>query len=116
MKKILLFTSFIFCGIAVLAQTSPNISKTAYLTNLTGKVMQAYPNPATDQVSIQHVSSPERAVIFLVSTDGRVLQQRTVMPNSHQTQLNIGMLNKGIYILKYDDSKGDVRMLQLVKN
>jgi Secretion system C-terminal sorting domain len=125
MKKLLLFASWSFCGIAALAQitptftgteTSPNICKTACLTNLTGKVMQAYPNPATDQVIIQHVSSPERAVIFLISTDGRVLQQRTVMPNTLQTQINIGMLNKGIYILKYDDSKGDVRTIQLVKN
>ncbi len=116
MKHLLLFTSFIFCGIAALAQTSPNIVKTAYLTNATGKVMQAYPNPATDQVIIQHVSSPQKAVIYVVSTDGKVLQQRTVVPNTLQTQLSIGMLTKGVYILKYDDAKGDVRTLQLVKN
>lgn len=123
MKKLFLFASFIFCGIVALAQTtpdltqpSPNLTKTAYLTNLTGKVMQAYPNPATNQVIIQHVSSPQRAVIFLVSTDGKILQQWSVIPNTLQTQLNIGMLNKGVYILKYDDSKGDVRTLQLVKN
>lgn len=125
MKQLLLFTSFIFCGIVAIAQftpdltkteTSPNLTKTAYLTNLNGKVLQAYPNPAADQVIIQHISSPERAVIFLVSTDGRVLQQRTVMPNTLQTQLNIGMLNKGMYIVKFDDAKGDVRTLRLVKN
>ena len=123
MKKLLLFTVVIVWGIVSFAQTSPNLTqtspnivKTAYLTNLTGKVMQAYPNPATDQVIIQHVSSPERAVIFLVSTDGKILQQRTVMPNTLQTQINIGMLNKGMYIVKFDDAKGDVRSLQLVKN
>jgi Secretion system C-terminal sorting domain len=125
MKKLLLSTSFSFCVIVALAQTtpgfrvtetSPNLTKTAYLTNLNGKAMQAYPNPAADEVIIQHVSSPERAVIFLVSPDGRVLQQRTVMPNTLQTQLNVGMLSKGIYILKFDNAKGDVRTLQLVKN
>ena len=96
-------------------QQSPNMVKTAYLTNLTGKIMQAYPNPATDHVLIQHHSSSERAIIFLVSTDGQILQQRTVLPNTLQTELSIGRLNKGIYILKFDDGRGDVRTLKLVK-
>jgi Secretion system C-terminal sorting domain len=116
MKKILLFTMFIFCGIIAFSQASPNLAKTAYLTNLNGKAMQAYPNPAADQVIIQHVSSPERAVISIVSTSGIVLQQRTVVPNTLQTQLSVGMLNKGIYIVRFDDGKSDVRTLQLVKN
>ena len=123
MKKILLYTSFIFCGMAAFSQTSPNlnqpspnITKTAYTTNLTGKVMQAYPNPASDQVIIQHVSSPQRAVITIISTDGKVLLQRTVIANTLQTQLNVGMLSKGIYIIRFDDAKGDVRTLQLLKN
>ena len=78
--------------------------------------MQAYPNPASDQVIIQHVSSPQRAVITIISTDGRVLLQRTVIANTLQTQLNVGMLSKGIYIIRFHDAKGDVRTLQLVKN
>ena len=103
-------------GTQPIIQQSPNMVKTAYLTNLTGKTIQAYPNPATDHVLIQHMSSSERAVIFLVSTDGQVLQQRTVLPNTLQTELSIGRLNKGIYILKFDDGRGDVRTLKLVKN
>ena len=130
MKKILLLTTFIFGGIACfsqiyqdisgkalnLNQPSPNISKIAYLTNITGKVMQAYPKPATDQVTVQHVSSSDRAIIFLINTDGKILQQRTVVPNELQTRLQIGMLSKGIYIVRYDSGKGDVQTLQLVKN
>ncbi|MEO7306557.1 MAG: T9SS type A sorting domain-containing protein [Ferruginibacter sp.] len=123
MKKLSLLISFAFYGIIASAQVtqqvtqqSPNIVKTAYLTNLNGKIMQAYPNPATDHVIIQHHSSAERAVISLVSTDGQIMEQRTVLPNTLQTELNIGRLNKGIYILKFDDGRGDVRTLKLVKN
>ena len=97
-------------------QQSPNLAKTAYLTNLNGKAMQAYPNPVIDQVTIQYVSSAQRAVLSVVSTDGRVLQQQTVMPNTLQTELHLGRLNKGMYILRFDDSKGDVRTIQLLKN
>lgn len=130
MKKILLISTFVFCGLISFSQvtsnsfgtqqniqqSSPNISKTAYLTNVTGKVMQAYPNPATDQVTIQHVAPANRAVISVISTDGRILFQQTVMPNTLQTQFSVGLLSKGMYILRFDDSKGDVRTTQLVKN
>jgi hypothetical protein len=99
-----------------IVQQSPNMVKTAYLTNLTCKTMQAYPNPATDHVLIQHMSTSERAVITIVSTDGQIMQQRTVLPNTYQTELGISRLTKGIYILKFDDGRGDVRTLKLVKN
>ena len=114
MKKLFLSAVIVLSGIAAFAQT-PELTKTAWLTNNTGKAMQAYPNPAADEVIIQYVSSPERAVLSVISTSGRVLQQRTVMPNTLQSQLHIGMLDKGIYILKFETAKGDVRTLRLVK-
>lgn len=116
MKKLFFIAAFAFCGTMAFSQTEPVMNKTAYLTNLTGKTMQAYPNPAKDQVTIQHVSSAERGFLMLISTDGKILQQRTVMPNTLQTQINIGMLSNGAYIVKYDDGKGDVRMVRLMKN
>ncbi len=116
MKKSLLFISIIFSGAVAQAQTSPELTKTSYLTNLTGRVMQAYPNPASDQVTIQHVSSPNRAVISIISTDGRVLLHRTVVPNTLQTQFSVGILSKGMYLLRFDDGKGDVRTTRLIKD
>lgn len=116
MKKILLFASFVFCGLLSFSQTTPELNKTAYLTNLNGKAVQAYPNPATDQVTVQHVAFANRAVVSVISTDGKVVFQQTVLPNTLQTQFSVGGLSRGMYILKFDDSKGDVRTLQLVKN
>ena len=130
MKKPIIFAALVFCGniafaqiipsneqvSTIITQVSPNINKTAYLTNLNGKLMQAYPNPAIDMVTIQHISSPERGVISIISVDGKILQQRVVVPNSLETKLNVAMLHKGTYILRYDNSKGDIRTLQLIKN
>ncbi|MBK8521729.1 MAG: T9SS type A sorting domain-containing protein [Ferruginibacter sp.] len=116
MKKLLLFATIILSGIAAQAQTTPELTKTAWLTNNTGKAMQAYPNPAVSEVTIQHVSSPERAILSIISTDGRILLQRTIVANTLQTQLHIGMLSKGMYIVKFEGAKGDVRTLRLVKN
>lgn len=116
MKKFLLSISITLTGAVAWAQMAPEIAKTAYLTNLTGKVMQVYPNPAKDEVTVQHVSSPNRAIISIISTDGRILLHRTVVPNTLQTQFSVGMLSKGIYIMRFDDSRGDVRTIRLVKD
>lgn len=123
MKQFLLLTSFIFCAMIGSAQIapsgsepSPNIAKTSYIQTLNGKVMQAYPNPAIDQVTVQHVSSANRAVIYLITMEGRVLLQQNVIPNSLQTNINVRGLTKGIYMLKYDDTKGDVRTIRLIKS
>jgi hypothetical protein len=130
MKKILLFMFGTFGGIIAfshiypdntqtasnLNQASPNIAKTAYLTNVTEKLMQAYPNPAKDVVIIQHMASTDRAVIYVINTDGKILQQQTVMPSTLQTDLHIGSLSRGIYIVRFDNARGDVRTLKLVKD
>ncbi len=115
MKKLYLFAIIALSGITAFAQTSPELTKTAWLTNNTGKVMQAYPNPAVSEVTIQHVSSPERAVLSVISTDGKILLQQTIVANTLQTRLHISMLSKGIYIVKFEGVQGDVRTLRLVK-
>ncbi|MBK8610090.1 MAG: T9SS type A sorting domain-containing protein [Chitinophagaceae bacterium] len=115
MKKILLFAFLISVSFATQAQATTGLTKTAWLTNNTGKVMQAYPNPATDQVIIQHVSSPVTAVMSVINSNGRVLQQHTVVPNTLQTTLHIGLLDNGIYIVRFEAARGDIRTLQLVK-
>jgi len=78
--------------------------------------VQIYPVPATDQVTIQHKKAPENSLISLVSPDGKVMQQKVVIPNTMQTQLNISTLTRGIYIVKYDDGNGNVQSAKLIKN
>jgi len=115
MKKLFLFAAIVFICVAAQSQTNPALTKTGWLTNNTGKAMQAYPNPAIDEVIIQHVSSPETAVLSVISTSGKILQQHRVVPNTLQTQLHIGLLNKGIYIIRFETARGDIRTTQLVK-
>ncbi len=87
-----------------------------YTREFTDKSIQAYPVPAVDMVTIQHARSSERAMLSLTGMDGKVLQQKAVMPNTLQTQFNISRLGKGLYIVRYDDGMGDVRTLKLMKH
>jgi Secretion system C-terminal sorting domain len=79
-------------------------------------LIQLYPVPATDQVTIQHNQSFEKAMIVLSGLDGRVLQQVNVSPFTLQTQLNINGLAKGIYIVQYYNGKDRFQTAKLIKN
>ena len=78
--------------------------------------IQIYPVPATDQVTVQHSKSFEKSLITLVSPDGKVLQQVVAVANTFQTQLNISTLTSGLYIVRYDDGKGNVQIAKIMKN
>ena len=78
--------------------------------------LQVYPQPAFEQVTIQHNKATERAVFTLYSSEGKIIMQKIAMPSTQQTQLNISNLNSGIYMLRYDDGTGKVQTKSLIKN
>jgi Secretion system C-terminal sorting domain len=78
--------------------------------------IEIYPTPATDAVTIQHNKSAERATISLYTTDGKVILQKFAQQNAYQTQINIAALPSGIYLVKYDNGKGNVQSKILLKN
>ena len=78
--------------------------------------LQVYPQPAYEQVTIQHNKATERAVFTLYSADGKIIMQKLAMPSTQQTQLNISNLNSGLYMLRYDDGSGKVQSKSLIKN
>jgi hypothetical protein len=87
-----------------------------YAKEQTDAQIQIYPMPARDQVTIQHKKSSEHAMISLYNLDGRILQQVNAGAFTFQTQLNIGNLPNGIYIVRYSDGLTDVQTSQLIKN
>ena len=78
--------------------------------------LQVYPQPAFEQVTIQHNKAAERAVFTLYSTDGKVIMQKLAMPNTQQTQLNISSLNSGLYMVRFDDGSGKIQSKSIIKN
>lgn len=78
--------------------------------------IQLYPMPARDQVYVQHEKAPAKASIIIYGLDGRTIKQVQAIPNTFQTSLDIGNLKSGMYLIKYDDGKGDIQSAKLVKN
>ncbi len=77
--------------------------------------LQLYPQPATSQAFLQHEKAPAKAVISILTLDGRVVKQIKAAPNTFQTQLNVSELSAGLYFVKYDDNSGQVQTLKLIK-
>ncbi len=78
--------------------------------------LQIYPQPASEQVTVQHNKASEKAVFTLYSAEGKIIMQKLAMPNTQQTQINISNLNGGLYMLRYDDGNGKVQSKSLIKN
>ena len=78
--------------------------------------LQVYPQPAYEQVTIQHNKAIERAAFTLYSADGKIIMQKLAMPSTQQTQLNISNLKSGLYMLRYDDGTGNIQTKALIKN
>ncbi len=87
-----------------------------YAKEQSGSRIQVYPMPAKEQVTLQHSKAPENAMITLSTPDGKIVQRKIAVAATLQTQINIAHLSAGIYILRYDDGKGDVQSTKLIKN
>ena len=96
-------------------------SKYSIIIKINGKEtilssLQVYPQPAFEQVTIQHNKATEKAMLTLYSAEGKIIMQKLAMPNTLQTQLNIGSINSGLYMVRYDDGSGKVQSKSLIKN
>ena len=78
--------------------------------------LQVYPQPAYEQVTIQHNKANDQATFTLFNAEGKIILQKMAMPNTQQTQINIGSLNSGIYMVRYDCGTGKVQTKTLIKN
>jgi len=87
-----------------------------YTKEQTGSRIQVYPVPAKEQVTVQHSKAPGNAMITLSTPDGKVVQRKTAVVGTLQTQVNVSALSTGIYILRYDDGTGDIQSAKLIKN
>lgn len=64
-------------------------------------VLQAYPNPATAQCLLLHPVAVHEASISVYSAMGQLVGTVPVTAGTNQTQLNLGQLASGRYLVRY---------------
>ena len=87
-----------------------------YVSNQALTKLEIYPVPASDQVNVQHNPSPAAARITLIAADGSIIKEVMPVANTYQTQIQIGTLPKGIYLLRYSDGKNNILTGKIIKN
>jgi trimeric autotransporter adhesin len=88
-----------------------NPNKVASATTLSPVGLSAYPNPAVNNVSIEHLSGKSNYKILNVI--GNTVGQGIITPTDNQVSLS--QLNSGIYLIELTDYKGQRNVLRIVK-
>jgi len=78
-------------------------------------VIRAYPQPVLSSVTIEHSEALEGGRITLSSAGGQVVRTVPVTPHALSTPLNLSGLQAGIYLVRYDNGRGQVETLKIVK-
>jgi hypothetical protein len=78
-------------------------------------LLRAYPMPARNQVTLQHDAIEGKAQISISSEDGRIVKRVTPATGSMQTSIDLSALKAGLYLLRLENSNGEVETLKLVK-
>jgi hypothetical protein len=77
--------------------------------------VRAFPQPAYTNVTIEHGIVAKSGKLSILTSNGQLLREITVKPNTTQTLINLTGFNSGLYILRFDNGSGQVETLKLVK-
>lgn len=105
-------------GVLFLTGYRDTMANVMYLGNLTGVdevkaecIVTVYPNPANEQLNIQ---TQQAGSLVLTDITGRVILQAST-PLSYQKAIDISMLAKGVYLLRFSSNDGAVETVKVVK-
>ena len=89
-------------------------SQVVVINNKASINVEVFPNPVVNSVTISHPKAIAGAVIRIISPMGNVLQTVPVQIGSIQTGMEVSSLQKGNYILVFDNN-GERRTTKIVK-
>ena len=78
-------------------------------------VLRAFPMPAQNQVTIQHGTIEGKAQISIAAEDGRIVKRQLLAAGSMQTAVDLTGLKAGLYLVRLENSNGEVETLKLIK-
>ena len=81
----------------------------------TAIMLKAFPLPVQDRLTLQHSTISGKALVKISTADGRVVRTIVPAPGSMQTGIDMAGLQKGIYIINFDEGDGNLQTLKIVK-
>ncbi len=80
--------------------------------------IKLYPNPATDQITLEFDGGGSAAIVSVYSLDGKVISQKNInsFNGSNRLVLDVSNLPAGLYLLQYNEgSRSGVQRLAISK-
>ncbi len=77
--------------------------------------LRAYPQPAINEVTLEHAQLETPGTLTLTSSTGQAIRSIPVVPGSGQTRVNIGDLKAGWYLVRFNDGNGRSESIKLLK-
>jgi hypothetical protein len=78
-------------------------------------VLQAYPMPTRNSITLQHGTAKQGSLITIVSMEGKVVKTQLPNRNGQQTTIDLQNALPGVYMIRFDDGNGTVETLRIVK-
>src|SRR5688572_27056262 len=78
-------------------------------------VLKAFPQPVDNQLTVQHPAIEGNTVINITTADGRVIKSVKPSAGSIQTYIDMTLLQKGMYMLRFDTGDGKAETLKVLK-
>lgn len=78
-------------------------------------VLKAFPTPVVNQLTIQHPAISSSTLINVSTADGRIIKSIRPTAGSLQTFIDMSNLQKGLYMVRFDDGDGNVETMKIVK-
>jgi len=78
--------------------------------------LKIYPQPAANEVTVQHRRVTTNAKLMITSADGQVI--KTIIPalGASHTPIDLTGMTSGVYFIRLDDGKGFIQSAKLIKN
>ena len=78
-------------------------------------VLKAFPQPVVNQLTIQHPAISSNTLINVSAADGRIIRSIRPTTGSLQTFVDMSNLQKGLYMVRFDDGEGNVETMKIIK-
>ena len=91
-------------------------SSVARITN--GKleiVLKAFPQPVMNNLTVQHPVIKRNGLIVVSTADGRIVKSIRPSVGSMQTNVDMTLSQKGMYMVRFDDGEGGAETMKIVK-
>jgi hypothetical protein len=77
--------------------------------------LRAYPQPARNEVTLEHGTAVAGARLAISAANGQIVKKVDIQVGETQTLVDLTTLKAGLYLVRFDNGNGQTETVKLVK-